>query len=156
MVLLVDGEVDVPESLGADDVVQHRGALQVQPPLQRLLAALRLAAVPEVEDDVAGPPEHVLQHGLDLAERHAAVPLQDHGHRAEHRHRGDDLRQLDLPLGLPRHGHRVRDVEQLEHGGQGALQIVLLIITAAMLRAPSNSSPDTVTWCPPPPCGTPP
>ena len=121
MVLLVDGEVDVPEALGADDVVQHRGALQVEPPLQRLLAALRLAAVPEVEDDVAGTPQHVLQHGLDLAQGHPAVLLQDHRHRLEHADRGNDLGELYHLPGLTGHLHRVGDVEELEHGRQGAL-----------------------------------
>ena len=121
MVLLVDGEVDVPEALGADDVVQHGGALQVEPPLQRLLAALRLAAVAEVEDDVAGPPQHVFQHGLHLAQRHPAVLLQDDGHCLEHAHRGDDLRQLYCFSWLTSHLHGLHDIEQLEHRRQGAL-----------------------------------
>ena len=136
MIFLVDGEEDVPESLGADDVVEDGGPLQVQPSLQSLLPALRLPAHLEVEDDVAGPPEHVLQHGLHLAQRDPAVLLQDHGHRLEHADRGDDLRQLDHLPGLAGHLHRVGDVEELEHGGQGTLAERHLPSTAtvALLR----------------------
>ena len=121
MIFLVDGEDDVPESLGADDVVEDCGSLQIQPSLQRLLSALRLATHLEVEDDVAGPPQHVLQHGLHLAQRHPAVLLQDDGHCLEHAHRGDDLRQLYRFSWLTSHLHGLHDIEQLEHRRQGAL-----------------------------------
>ena len=121
MVLLVDRELDVPEALGADQVVEHGGPLQVEPPLQRLLPALRLPPGLQVEDDVARAPQHVLQHGLDLPKRDTAPLLQDDGHGLEHGDGGDDLGQLDLLLGLAGGSHGVGDVEELEHRGQGAL-----------------------------------
>ena len=66
VVLLVDGQLDVPESLSADQVVEDGGPLQVEPPLQRLLPALGLPPCLQVEDDVTRAPQHVLQHRLDL------------------------------------------------------------------------------------------
>ena len=45
VVLLVDGQLDVPESLGPDQVVEDGRPLQVEPPLQRLLSALSLSTI---------------------------------------------------------------------------------------------------------------
>merc|ERR1712018_260175 len=61
VVLLVDGQLDVPEALGADQVVEDGGPLQVKPSLQRLFSAFRLPPCLQVKDDVARAPQHVLQ-----------------------------------------------------------------------------------------------
>ena len=66
MVLLVDGQLDVPQALGADQVVEDGGPLQVKSPLQRLLPALSFPPCLQVEDDVTRAPQHVLQHRLGL------------------------------------------------------------------------------------------
>ena len=66
MVLLVDGQLDVPEALGADQVVEDGRPLQIEPPLQSFLPAFCLPPCLQVEDDVTRAPQHVLQHRLDL------------------------------------------------------------------------------------------
>ena len=132
MVLLVDGQRDVEDALAADQAVEDGGALEVEPALEGGLAGLCLTAHLEVEDDVAGAPEHVLQHRLDLAEGHRAVLLQDGRHRCVHADRRQDGRQTQrLPLGAAGRLQRMLCVEHQQHSGQRTLAQCQLSPTAA-------------------------
>ncbi len=59
MVLFKDGQLDVPEALSPDQVVEDGRTFEVEPTLKSLLTRLG-------HRDVAGAPQHVLKHGLDL------------------------------------------------------------------------------------------
>lgn len=59
MVFFEDGQLDVPEALSPDQIVEDGGAFEVQPTLKALLAGLR-------HRDVRRAPQHVLEHRFDL------------------------------------------------------------------------------------------